>query len=130
MFELLDTLPPVPAQVELAARDALGAIAKKNCTLMLAQYDDDQFANLVEQVQADTLTDKAIASMVLIDWADVGVNGVQLDCSPENKAKFLRQPGVSSAIVRKFFDMRKELVAATEKNSPSSANTSPGAAGE
>lgn len=127
MFELLDDLPPVPAQVELAVRDAHGVIAKKTCTLLLAQYDDDQFAGLVEQVQADALTDKAIAGMVLIDWADVGVNGVQLDCSPENKAKFLRQPGVSSTIVRKFFDMRKELLAATEKNSPSSANTSPGA---
>lgn len=127
MFEFLDELPPFAADLSWNRMTATGKLAESQCTVMLAQYDEDQFAELVEKIQADGVTDRAIADQVLVDWADVVQGGVQLDCTPENKAKFLRQPGVATAIVRKFFDARKELLAAPEKNSASSASTSPGA---
>lgn len=127
MFELLDELPPVPADLRWHYTNANGKVCAAQCTAMLAQYDEDQFADLVKKIQADELTDRMIADQVLVDWADVVKGGSQLDFTPENKARLLRQPGVATAIVRKFFDMRKDLLAAPEKNSASSASTSPGA---
>lgn len=129
MFELLETLPPVPAEINVHAYNDAGKMTATVCTVMLAQYDDGEFDALLERVQAGDVKDREIAEQVLVDWVDVTRAGVQLECNPENKALFLRRPSVSAAVVRTFFDMRRALMTALEKNSQSSENTSPGGVG-
>ncbi len=123
MFKLLQKLPDLPGVVSFRVQESPGAFAEHSAMLLFKQLPEQDHVALIERIKASEIYDIDIARKTVVGWVDVvDDSGNQVEFSPDGLEQLLGIPGVSSAAVRQYFELRN---GGPEKNSDSSGDTSP-----
>ena len=123
MFKLLKKLPDLPGVVSFRVQESPGAFAEHSAMLLFKQLPEQDHVALIDRIKAGDIYDIDIARQAVVGWVDVvDDDGQQVEFSPDVLEQLLGIPGVASAAVRQYFELRN---GGPEKNSPSSGDTSP-----
>lgn len=123
MFKLLKNLPDLPGVVSFKVQEQPGVFVEHSAMLLFKQLPEQDHVALIERIKASEIYDIDIARKTVVGWVDVvDDSGNQVEFSPDGLEQLLGIPGVASAAVRQYFELRN---GGPEKNSDSSGDTSP-----
>lgn len=123
MFKLLKNLPDLPGVVSFKVQEQPGVFVEHSAMLLFKQLPEQDYVALIERIKASEIYDIDIARKTVVGWVDVvDDSGNQVEFSPDGLEQLLGIPGVASAAVRQYFELRN---GGPEKNSDRSGDTSP-----